>query len=221
MKTKIRWGFAVFFALMSIGTQSTISTALVLLSAFFMCPICPVQEKIGSKLCVICAIVLLIVGALISPAARQGANDGMNQEEPSATATATPEETPLPAESVTSMVEAEHSLKFGELLSWIENNIDGKNVLVVKAKISDSYSNKATIDQNYMNVADIIKNQNGDTFDEIQYWAVADMTDGSESKVISFTLDKSTIQGIKDENIVDIQLGDYVTDLWILPSLQS
>lgn len=221
MKAKIRWGFTVFFALMSIGTQSTISTALVLISAFLMCPICPVQEKIGSNLCVICAIVLLIVGVLISPAARQGASDGVNQKAQSAAVTAEPEETPLPAESATSIVEAEHSVKFGELISWIENNIDGKNVLVVKAKISDGYSNKATIKQNYWNVSDIIKNQNGDAFDEIQYWAVADMTDGSESKVISFTLDKSTIQGIKDENIVDIQLGDYVTDLWILPSLQS
>lgn len=221
MKTKIRWGFAVFFALMSIGTQSTISTVLVLIAALLMCPICPVQEKIGSKFCVIGAIVLLIVGVLISPAARQGASDGMNQEAPQAASTAKPEETPLPTESATSTIAKEHSVKFGELLSWIENNIDGKNVLVVKAKISDGYSNKATINQNYMNVADIIKNQNGDTFDEIQYWSVADMTDGSESKVISFTLDKSTIQGIKDENIVDIQLGDYVTDLWILPSLQS
>ena len=47
------------------------------------------------------------------------------------------------------------------------------------------------------------------------------MTDGSESKVISFTLNSNTIQGVYNENIIDNQLGDYVDDLYILPSLQN
>lgn len=109
------------------------------------------------------------------------------------------------------------SLKHGELLDV--TTIAGP--LVIKAKISPSFTNELTINQNYMNVADVILNQGGNQFDEIQYWAVADMTDGSESKVISFTLDKNTIDGIYNGNIIDIQLGDYVTDLWILPSLQN
>lgn len=109
------------------------------------------------------------------------------------------------------------SLEHGELLDY--TTVAGP--LVIKAKIQPSFTNKLTIDQNYMNVADVILNQGGNQFDEIQYWAVADMTDGSESKVISFTLDKSTIDGIYNGNIIDIQLGDYVTDLWILPSLQN
>lgn len=117
--------------------------------------------------------------------------------------------------------ESEHKIAHGELLNWNENEIDGKQVLVVKAKISPSFTNELTINQNYMNVADIIKNQGGDAFDEIQYWAVADMQDGSESKVISFTLDSTTIQGIAAGNIVDIELGDYVSDLYILPSLKD
>ena len=76
-----------------------------------------------------------------------------------------------------------------------------------------------TIDQNYHNVEDLIKNQGCDKFDEIQYWAVADMTDGSESKVISFTVDSDLIQKIKTSAVVAIQMGDYVSDLYILPSL--
>ncbi|MCM1231096.1 MAG: hypothetical protein NC489_13290 [Ruminococcus flavefaciens] len=91
--------------------------------------------------------------------------------------------------------------------------------LVIKAKITSSLTNELTINQNYINVADVILNQGGNNFDEIQYWAVADMADGSESKVIQFTLDKKAIDGIYNGNIVDIELGDYVDDLWILPSL--
>lgn len=109
------------------------------------------------------------------------------------------------------------SLEHGELLDY--TTVAGP--LVIKAKIQPSLTNKLTIDQNYMNVADVILNQGGNQFDEIQYWAVADMTDGSESKVISFTLDKATIDGIYNGNIVDIQLGDYANDLWILPSLKN
>ena len=117
--------------------------------------------------------------------------------------------------------ESGYSLKFGDLLSVIENNIDGKNVIVVKAKITSSLTNKMTIDQNYHNVEDLIKNQGCDKFDEIQYWAVADMADGSEGKVISFTVDSDLIQEIKSSAVVAIQMGDYVSDLYILPSLLS
>lgn len=221
MKIKIRWGIAAVFALLSIGTESIFSTILLLIAAFFMCPALQEKKKIGEGLCVVVSIVLFAIGVVASPAAQDDASSDVAQEVQSVETTPEPEETPLPAESTSPESEAEHSIKFGELLSWTENNIDGKNVLVVKAKISGSYSNKATIKQNYMNVGDIILNQGGDAFDEIQYWAVADMTDGSESKVISFTLNKSTIEGVKSQRIVDIQLGDYVKELWILPSLQS
>ena len=109
------------------------------------------------------------------------------------------------------------SLKFGELLDVTTN--DG--ILIIKAKISPSYSNKATITQNGFNVEDIILNQGGDSFDEIQYWAIADMTDGSESKVISFTLTKDHINSVKNEQLFGNEIVDKATDVWILPSLQN
>lgn len=109
------------------------------------------------------------------------------------------------------------SLKFGELLDVTTNN----DILIIKAKISPSYSNKATINQNGFNVEDIILNQGGDAFNEIQYWAVADMTDGSESKVISFTLTKDQITSVKNKQLVGNQIVDKATDVWILPSLQN
>ncbi len=107
------------------------------------------------------------------------------------------------------------SVKHGELLSVI--NTEG--TVVVKVKIEASFSNQLTIDQNYFNVADLVKNHGFNTCNELQYWAVADMTNGEESKCISFTLDKDTIDNLYNEHIVENQLGNYVTDLWILPSL--
>lgn len=109
------------------------------------------------------------------------------------------------------------SLKFGELLDVSTND----NLLIIKAKISPSYSNKSTINQNGYNVADIILNQGGDLFDEIKYWAVADMTDGSERKVISFTLTKELINSVKNKQLFGNQIVNKATDVWILPSLQN
>lgn len=108
-------------------------------------------------------------------------------------------------------------LKYGELL---DVNINDK-ILIIKAKISPSYNNKATIKQNGFNVEDIILNQGGDLFDEIQYWAVADMTNGDESKVISFTLTKDQINAVKNKQLLGNKLVDQANDVWILPSLRD
>ena len=101
---------------------------------------------------------------------------------------------------------------------FVEATING-TTLVVKAKISPSVNNEATINQNYWNVGNIVRKQNGYVFHEIQYWAVADMKDGSESKVIMFTVPKDLIAKIYNQEMPDEQMADYVQDLWILPSL--
>ena len=46
------------------------------------------------------------------------------------------------------------------------------------------------------------------------------MSNGEENKVISFTLDRATIEGVANGNIIENQLGDYVSDLYIHPSLK-
>lgn len=107
--------------------------------------------------------------------------------------------------------------RFGEVL---EANKLGEK-LTIKFKISPSYSNKATIHQNGFNMEDLILNQGGDQFDEINYWAVADMEDGAENKVISFTLDKNLINAVKNRNIVGNQIVEKAKDVWILPSLKK
>ncbi|MCH5139128.1 hypothetical protein JMF89_18365 [Clostridiaceae bacterium UIB06] len=120
-------------------------------------------------------------------------------------------------ENTPQVVTQKYKAKFGELL---EANKLGKS-LTIKFKIKPSYSNKTTIHQNGYNVEDIILNQGGDQYDTISYWAVAKMEDGSESKVISFTLDKKSIQSIKNGNVVGNQIVDNAKDVWILPSLKK
>lgn len=96
-----------------------------------------------------------------------------------------------------------------------------ENQIIIKTKIKPSNNNEATIHQNYFNIEDLIKHQGCDKYDVIQYWAVADMTDGSESKVIAFDVPSSAISGIKNGTIAANQLGDYVNNLYILPSLKD
>lgn len=111
-------------------------------------------------------------------------------------------------------------ITYGDLLDFTENSIDGKNICVMKVKIEASLTKGMTVDQNYHNIEHFITEAGGDQYDSIDYWAVADMEDGSENKVISFTVPKDTIDKVKSGDLVAIQLGDYVDDLYILPSLQ-
>lgn len=107
------------------------------------------------------------------------------------------------------------TIPHGELLS-VQTSGD---TLTLKAKITALYSDKTTIDQNYFNVENVIKNQGGDQYSKIQYSAVFKSEGGEEVKVISFTLTSDTIELIKNGSIAAIQIGDYAYDLYVLPSL--
>lgn len=104
----------------------------------------------------------------------------------------------------------ESEAKFGELL---DEKING-NVVVLKVKIDQKPKTKQTIEQNYYTVVDYIINQGGNKYDEIQYWAVMDVS-GSETKVISFTVSKELIEQINNDEIISNQLGQYLYDEWI------
>lgn len=162
---------------------------------------------------------LFLLASLGSDSSEATESTTVETTEESTTVETTEETTQETTEKITK--ETEISMEFGEIESVIYNNIDGKSVAVVKAKITPSYSNEATINQNYFNVEDLIVNQGFDKYDEIQYWAVADMTNGSESKVISFTVDAEVIDLLKNKKIPANMLGDYLDDLWVLPSLNQ
>lgn len=119
-------------------------------------------------------------------------------------------------EATESRKEEAISLQYGELLSLHEQ--DG--IAVVKAKIAPSFSNSATVSQNYYNIEALVKKHGFDKYDEVQYWAVADMTDGSEQKVISFTVPHDVLTKIAAGKLAINQLGSYVTDLWVHQSLR-
>lgn len=119
-------------------------------------------------------------------------------------------------EATESQQEEAISLQYGELLSLHEQ--DG--IAVVKAKIAPSFSNSATVSQNYYNIEALVKKHGFDKYDEVQYWAVADMTDGSEQKVISFTVPHDVLTKIAAGKLAINQLGSYVADLWVHQSLR-
>lgn len=121
----------------------------------------------------------------------------------------------------TSDGEAVITLDHGECLSSIVSEVGDKKILVVKAKIKPSYNTKATIDQNYFNIQDIVEHQGGEKYDEIQYWAVADMSDGSTEKVISFTVPKYIIDLLAEKKFAANTMGDYVDDLWLYSGLRD
>lgn len=114
------------------------------------------------------------------------------------------------------------SVEYGQLLEANPNGGANGNTLVVKVKIEPNLTNRMTIEQNYLNVIDIVKNKGLDQFDSIDYWAVADMTDGSEAKVISFLADKNCINAISNGTIASCDtFEEHLSNLWILPYLQE
>lgn len=111
------------------------------------------------------------------------------------------------------------SVKYGELLELTDNR-EANGVVIVKAKITPNATNKLTVAQNYHNAVDLIAEQ-GYSDCELQYWAVADMTDGTEDKVVSFTVPSDVVSQVAAGEVAATQLPDLVTDLYILPSLQD
>ena len=93
--------------------------------------------------------------------------------------------------------------------------------MVLKAKIESNLTNKMTIQQNAHNVEDFILKNDMEGIKELQYWAVADMTNGEESKVISFTLNENMINSVKNKTLFAIDLIDNAKDIWIHPSLSN
>lgn len=180
----------------------------------------PAKKKGKKKWIVTAVVVVIILAAAIGGGG--GSDTDETESQTSGTEAATESSATETEQAEADETEAaSYELEYGELVSVVENEIDGQNVLVIKAKITSSYSNTATVDQNYYNVEDLITSQGCDAFDEIQYWAVADMSDGSEEKVVSFTVSSELIQKIAAGEVVTNQLGDYVDELYIHASLSE
>lgn len=112
---------------------------------------------------------------------------------------------------------SDYSINNGELLDVIIN----EDIMVIKTKIEPNLTNKMTINQNGHNVEKIILNNDMKNINELQYWAVADMTSGEESKVISFTLNKDMIDAVKNKSLVGMNIIENAKDVWIHESLKN
>lgn len=109
----------------------------------------------------------------------------------------------------------QYYIKNGYLLGTIPLG----TTLRVNVDIFPLSSNKRTIEQNYQNVFYIIQTQTKDKFDQIEYRATANMTNGKNAVAVSFTIPSETIEKILNKKIKYSELGEYVDDLYIIPSL--
>jgi hypothetical protein len=193
---------------------------LIVLSAYFTVKNFK-QKNIGKS---IIGIILVLLFAPASVAYISGVTNGFSSVSTESASNDAPKENSINVKKETSNddtsteasnIKPTYSIKHGNFIEAYET--DG--VLVVKAKIEPNLTNKMTIMQNGYNVEDIIKNQGGDKFDELRYWAVSDMASGDECKVISFTLDKNLINRVKNETLLGNEIVENSNDLWILPSL--
>lgn len=179
----------------------------------------------GVTIAVIIILVLLFVGCVGAAGDRnkdkqEGATTTEESVSESSSSAATEEPSPSMEPSVEDATEPEYTLLHGELESAIVTDMgDGRVILVIKGNVPANISNKTTIDQNYYNVFNLIQEQGATNYTEIQYWAVASMSNGEIEKYISFTVDQTLIESIVNDQVAANELGDYVTDLWILPSL--
>ena len=185
--------------------------------------------KTKTKVIIGCVAVFLIAGTIYGIATGQ-LND---KPEPTPPPVSTPATTPPEPQGTdnadaseptadNAVVEIDgYSMQYGTILDVNKaGGADGKT-LVIKAKIEPSFSNKSTVEQNYYNIENMVKSQGADSYETIDYWAVADMEDGTESKVVSFTVPKETIDKIVNGDVVANKIGDYVDDLYVLPSLKD
>lgn len=169
------------------------------------------SKKITPRKIIIAIVILFVLVAVIDmiinpPEESEDNPDTVNQTDSSDTVADVTEE-------------SKYKLQFGELLSAIE--YPEEKQIIIKAKIESQITKKTTIDQNYYNIDDLVKNYDLSNYEELQYWAVADMSDGSESKVISFTVSGDVLTRLKDGKILPNRLSEYVDELWIHPSLTS
>lgn len=130
-----------------------------------------------------------------------------------------PAGTPLPAATPETSITSEYTLMFGVLLDIKTSGGTYGDVLVIKADMSSAYSNKAIIKESFMNIENIIQEQNIAGYSSIDYWAVATMVDGSKPKVISFTVPSDMITKIKSGSLSRDSYANELQEYWVHPTL--
>lgn len=109
---------------------------------------------------------------------------------------------------------------YGEVLEQTEKMENGENICTLKVKIQANVTKTMTVNQNYHNVIQFVKN-NKDTYDRIDYTAVADNSLGDQVEAVTFTVPGDTIWKIISGEADADNLEELVDNLYILPNLKE
>ena len=104
----------------------------------------------------------------------------------------------------------------GELIKVTEEG----DTLHIKVKVKENDDKKLTIEQNEYNIEDLVVNQNCDKFNSIEYAAVM-YRNGKETDALSFTVNKETIQNLKDRKISISSVIARSENVYIASDLRS
>ena len=113
---------------------------------------------------------------------------------------------------------AEHKCDMFGTVESIVDYWDG--MCVISVLIEPSYSNEATVAQNFHNIESLILEGGGDMFREIQYHAFMKTATGERLKAATFTVDADLISAIKSGTVLATTMSDYLDDLWVTSQLR-
>jgi hypothetical protein len=95
--------------------------------------------------------------------------------------------------------------------------------VVIEVKVDESFGDKLTINQNYLNATKLIQDNGFNTvLQKLEYRAYMDAVDGSLTKAMTFVIKKDVIDEVYSGNVDWLSdLPSRVEDLWIHPQLLS
>lgn len=115
----------------------------------------------------------------------------------------------------------EYDSQKGQLVDVQISNNETGNVIVAKYYIASALDNTMMLNMVLFNIFDLVQNEGGSAFDEVQVWAQAPSTSGEDVKFVQFTLSKPVLELIAANGCVPEQLLALSDDLWVIPSMES
>ena len=113
---------------------------------------------------------------------------------------------------------ADAPVTYGKVLSQDETTENGKQVCTLKVKIQAKRTKDQTVEQNYYNIIQFVKN-NPDKYDVIHYEGVAENSGGEEVKAVTFDVSKELIQSIQGGTVEAKDIPEKAENLYILYTL--
>ena len=109
-------------------------------------------------------------------------------------------------------------LKYGvfyDVYDGNKNEDNKTNILILQVLLSEAQDREIVLEQNFLNIDDLIKNQNCSVYDQIEYVAKIKNKDNKKEDVMSFLLDKNCINLISTAAITVEEYEQNVKELWI------